>query len=266
MHKITVASAPLIDISAERNSGLKLQELVGAGTVGSHRGLLALATFEPGAVQQVHRLNSAGQVAYLLSGRAEFLTPDGIVAIGPGDTIYAKKGEWHGFRNTSEEPSVFLFAYSPTPEYAKMGYEPFEGDVPSTQKSFDTLNGCRLSDLQTDTEVDGYVGLGVYWLAVAETVGTKDFLLGASTFEPGGLHAHHRHPGGDEYLFILEGGGEHLTVDGAIQLNAGELAYIPANEFHGYQNREGIFTKTIFGYFGPSNLEEAGNDVMEVKS
>jgi quercetin dioxygenase-like cupin family protein len=44
----------------------------------------------------------------------------------------------------------------------------------------------------------------------------------------------------------LEGGGEHLTPHGAISLSAGEIAYIPANEYHGFKNAEGILTRTLF--------------------
>jgi uncharacterized cupin superfamily protein len=38
------------------------------------------------------------------------------------------------------------------------------------------------------------------------------------------------HPHGDEFLYILDGGAENLTPDGAISLSAVEIAYIPANE------------------------------------
>ena len=87
--------------------------------------------------------------------------------------------------------------------------------------------------------------------------------MAPATFEPGGLHEHHRHPNGDEFLFILEGGGEHLTPGSAVRLDAGEIAYIPAGEYHGYRNKAGALTRTLFGYFGAGSLEEAGYEVRE---
>ena len=122
----------------------------------------------------------------------------------------------------------------------------------------------RLRDLQGDATLDkdsGFIGLGVFWLITRETVGAENIVLGASTFEPGGVHQHHRHPNGDEILFIVEGGGKHLTPVGAVSLSAGEIAYIPANEYHGFDNPPGVLTKTLFGYFGPGNLAEAGYEV-----
>jgi quercetin dioxygenase-like cupin family protein len=88
-------------------------------------------------------------------------------------------------------------------------------------------------------------------------------LLGASTFEPGGVHQHHRHPNGDEILFIVDGGGKHLTPEEPVSLSAGEIAYIPANEYHGFANPPGVLTKTLFAYFGAGSLSEAGYEVRK---
>ena len=266
MKKNQIATAPIIDAHNENSKGLVLKELIGKSTVGSHRGLLALATFSVNGSQNLYRLANANHVAYLLSGEADYLTETGPVALGPGDTVYAPKGDWHGFRNKGSQEAVFIFMYSPVSDYGALSYEAYQGILPQASAQIPSIRRARLSEMQGDAALNedaGFIGLGVYWLAVAETVGTTDFLLGASTFEPGGLHEHHRHPNGDEFLFILEGGGAHLTPHGSVPLGAGEIAFIPANEYHGYQNREGVLTKTLFGYFGPANLEQAGYEVRE---
>jgi quercetin dioxygenase-like cupin family protein len=125
----------------------------------------------------------------------------------------------------------------------------------------------RLRDLQGDASLNqeaGLIGLGVFWLITRETVGAENILLGASTFEPGGVHQHHRHPDGDEILFIIDGGGKHLTPEESVSLSAGEIAYIPANEYHGFDNPPGVLTKTLFGYFGVAgSLSEAGYEVRK---
>jgi quercetin dioxygenase-like cupin family protein len=190
------------------------------------------------------------------------LTKNGPVPINSGDATFVPKNIWHGFRNTGTEKAVLVSIYSPAAQPSDAGYESYSGNLDTSEPA--KVAKVSLADLQGDTALDkdaGFVGLGVFWLATRDTVGTNDFLLGASTFEPGGLHEHHRHPNGDEFLFIIEGGGDHLTPDGAVSLSAGEIAYIPANEYHGYQNRKGVLTKTLFGYFGPATLEEAGYEV-----
>lgn len=259
MQKVTIADAPVLPQGNPDLTAASVQELISRRTVGSERGSLFITTFEPGGSHVLHRHTSSAQISYLLRGTGEHLTENGPVPLKAGDVTFAAKGEWHGFRNVGSEPAVLVSLYSPAADLASTGYETYEGEARGTGTPH--VPKASLAELQGDAELDegaGFIGLGVFWLATRDTLGTDDFLLGASTFEPGGVHEFHRHPNGDEILFILEGGGEHLTVDEAIPLSAGEIAYIPANEYHGFRNPEGVLTKTLFGYFGPATLEEAG--------
>ena len=127
MKKNQIATAPIIDAHNENSTGLVLKELIGKSTVGSHRGLLALATFSVNGSQNLYRLANANHVAYLLSGEADYLTETGPVALGPGDTVYAPKGDWHGFRNKGSQEAVFIFMYSPVSDYGALSYEAYQG-------------------------------------------------------------------------------------------------------------------------------------------
>lgn len=262
MIKVSLAKVPAVRDPHPDLSGVSVKSLINRASVGSNRGMLSVAEFDLGGSHKLHRHASAAQISYLLSGEGEHLTANGPVALKAGDAVLAQKNEWHGFRNTGDEPAVLVSLYSPAADPSEPGYESYEGEIGGSRRP--EVRKVSLSDLQGDAALDedaGFIGLGVFWLATKDTVGAEFFLLGASTFEPGGLHEHHRHPNGDEFLFILEGGGEHLTPDGAVPLSAGEIAYIPANEFHGFKNPEGVLTKTLFGYFGPGTLEEAGYEV-----
>lgn len=264
MKKVTLAEAPALPQTQPDLKGASVQELISHRTVGSQRGSLFITTFTPGGNHVLHRHTTSGQISYLLHGVGEHLTENGPVPLSAGDVTFARKGEWHGFRNVGDEPAVLVSLYSPAGDLASTGYETYKGEVQASGTPH--VSKASLSDLQGDAALDegaGFVGLGVFWLATRDTLGTDGFLLGASTFEPGGVHEFHRHPNGDEILFILEGGGEHLTLDEAIPLSAGEIAYIPANEYHGFRNAEGVLTKTLFGYFGPATLDEAGYEVWE---
>ncbi|WP_051383195.1 cupin domain-containing protein [Bradyrhizobium sp. WSM3983] len=264
MKKISVSAAPALTDLHPDLTGAAVRMLINADTVGSHRGMLSIAEFQPGGQHKLHRHPNADQISYLLSGEGEHLTANGPVPVKAGDTTHASRNEWHGFRNTGSGNAVLVSVYSPAATSGDTGYESYAGEIDRSREP--QVAKTSLSKLQGDAALDadaGFIGLGVFWLATKDTIGSKGFLLGASTFEPGGLHEHHRHPNGDEFLFILEGGGEHLTPDGAVPLVAGEIAYIPAGEYHGYKNKEGVLTKTLFGYFGPGNLEEAGYEVRD---
>ncbi|MFY0579771.1 cupin domain-containing protein [Cystobacter fuscus] len=80
---------------------------------------------------------------------------------------------------------------------------------------------------------------------------------------PGGSHQLHRHPHADEFFLVLQGGGEHLTKDGPVRLNPGDLAYIPAGEWHGFQTDPGVTTRTVYGYLGAGSLAQAGYELLE---
>ena len=262
MQKVSIA-----DISPEPTvhpdlSGGVVRNLINRNTVGSQRGMLGVTDFAPGGGHKLHRHPVSEQISFLLRGSALHLTENGPVKFETGDVIYVPPNEWHGFRNAGTEPATLVSLYSRAGSPSEPGYESYRGEARSDREP--TVKKVSLSTLRGDAALDesaGFFGLGVYWLATRETVGAEDAVLGASTFEPGGVHEHHRHPNGDEILFILEGGGEHLTPDGAVPLSAGEIAYIPANEYHGFRNKPGVLTRTLFGYFGVGSLNEAGYEV-----
>jgi quercetin dioxygenase-like cupin family protein len=264
MQKVILADLHSVTDAHPDLNGVSVKTIISRDTVGAHRGMLSIAEFARGGGHKLHRHDASGQISYLLAGRGEHLTENGPVAIRAGDATYVPKNTWHGFRNTGTEKAVLLSLYSPVATLADAGYETYVGEIDGSRPA--QVAKSSLAALQGDAALDqdaGFIGLGVFWLATRDTVGTDDFLLGASTFEPGGMHEHHRHAHGDEFLFILEGGGDHLTPDGAVPLSAGEVAYMPANEYHGFKNKEGVLTRTLFGYFGPATLTEAGYEVRE---
>jgi len=264
MQKVKIADIPLVGSTHPDLTGVSVRDVINRNTVGAHRGMLSIAEFAPQGFHKLHRHGASSQISYLLSGKGEHLTENGPIAIKAGDATYVPQNTWHGFRNTGLGNAVLLSIYSPAAHLSDAGYETFHGAIDTSKPAQVPMSS--LSQMQGDAALDadsGFVGLGVFWLATRATVGSNDFLLGASTFEPGGLHEHHRHPRGDEFLYILEGGGEHLTPDGAVRLSAGEIAYIPANEYHGFKNPAGVLTRTLFGYFGPATLAEAGYEVRE---
>jgi quercetin dioxygenase-like cupin family protein len=273
MRKVSVKDTPPDAKTHPDLSGVRVLSLITSATVGSQRGMLSIAEFAPGGAHKLHRHPNCEQATFLLTGKGEHLTQQGSVRQETGDAIYIAKGEWHGFRNTGIDVATLVTLHS-VGALPEAGYESFRlrqgyvGQVSGVIESEGEARAkvVRLRDLQGDASLDrdsGFIGLGVFWLITRETVGANSILLGASTFEPGGVHEHHRHPNGDEFLFIVEGGGKHLTPNEAVSLSTGEIAYIPANEYHGFDNPPGVLTKTLFGYFGPASLAEAGYEVRK---
>lgn len=93
---------------------------------------------------------------------------------------------------------------------------------------------------------------------------TGSFTLGMGTFAPGtGRHALHRHAHAEEIFYVWEGAGVHLTGDGGeFPLSAGQLAFVPRNEWHGFHNTGRTTVRAFFGYLGVGSRADAGYEVM----
>ena len=259
MKKITLAQVPGVPDTNPDVRGAVVKTVISRDTVGAPHGYLSIVEFAPAGEHRLHRHSAADQITYVISGNAQHLTKNGPVPVAAGDAVYIRKHEWHGFRNAGAEKAILLSIHSPITRITDSGYETYNAGLDTSVSP--TVAKTSLSSIQADAALDkdaGFFGIDVFWLATRDTVGSRDFLLGASTFQPGGFHNPHRHPRGDKFLYILEGGGEHFTSDGAVSLSAGEIAYIPANEYHGFRSSDGVRTKTLFSYFGAATLKEAG--------
>lgn len=94
--------------------------------------------------------------------------------------------------------------------------------------------------------------------------GAGSFTLGMGTFAPGaGRHALHRHAHAEEIFYVWEGAGVQLTGDGGeFPLSAGQLAFIPRNEWHGFHNTGRATVRAFFGYLGVGSRADAGYEVL----
>jgi quercetin dioxygenase-like cupin family protein len=110
-------------------------------------------------------------------------------------------------------------------------------------------------------DTGGFTDMGVRWLVTSETVGSSKLVVATSVFTPSGEHGAHRHPHADEFFLVIEGGGEHLSPQGPIGMEVGDLVLVPAGEWHGYRTAGGTATTSIYGYLGAGSLQQAGYEL-----
>lgn len=108
-------------------------------------------------------------------------------------------------------------------------------------------------------DTGGFTDMGVRWLATADTVGSTDLVVATSTFRADGEHGFHRHPNADEFFLVTSGGGEHLSPEGPIRMEVGDLVHVPAGEWHGFRTT-GV-TTAVYGYLGAGSLSLAGYEL-----
>ncbi len=133
--------------------------------------------------------------------------------------------------------------------------------VGSTARSF-SLD--EMTDKAAHNPALGFHHMTARMLIDAGNGGCRSFTLGMGTFAAGrGCHALHRHAHAEEVFYVWEGAGVHLTGDGAEHpLSAGELAFVPRNEWHGFKNTGSTQVRALFGYLGVGARADAGYEVM----
>ncbi len=87
--------------------------------------LMGLGTFAPGGgCHDLHRHPNAEEFFYVWQGGGVHLGPDGSPhPVGAGDLVYVRRGEGHGFRNTTDRPALAIFGYFGVGSLGEAGYE-----------------------------------------------------------------------------------------------------------------------------------------------
>lgn len=96
-----------------RIGGLELEFLHSKETTGNSLDIFRM-TVQPKARMPVsHYHESWDEVVYGLSGTLHFSVDGNDVGVGPGDSLFIKRGVVHGFSNKTEEPATCLSVLTP---------------------------------------------------------------------------------------------------------------------------------------------------------
>jgi quercetin dioxygenase-like cupin family protein len=105
---------------------------------------------------------------------------------------------------------------------------------------------------------DGWIDMDVRWLVTSKNVGSEHSVFGLTIFPPGAKHDIHRHPNAEEVEYIVSGSGVAQVGDENVEIAAGELVFVPTNEYHGFHNTSDGETVMVWTYAPAASLEEAG--------
>jgi len=77
----------------------------------------------PSARHERHRHPDADEFFIVLSGKGVIYTDDGDEPAVEGDVVFTRRGEWHGFNNTSDADVTLVWGWSGAGSLAAAGYE-----------------------------------------------------------------------------------------------------------------------------------------------
>ncbi|HEX9644186.1 MAG TPA: cupin domain-containing protein [Acidimicrobiia bacterium] len=101
-----------------------VQFLITEDNAGSEEVVFGRTVFRPGSKHEWHRHENAEEVQFLLSGEGIVLDGDAEIPVVEGDVVFTPKGQWHGFRNTSDvEDAVVIWLWAGAGSRDAAGYE-----------------------------------------------------------------------------------------------------------------------------------------------
>ena len=105
--------------------GMTVQFLIDGLNGGSEHLVFGRARFAPGQSEhQWHRHENAEEFAYITKGEGIVLDGDNEIPVKAGDIAFHKKGEWHGFRNTSDTVEAeMIWGWAGAASKSEAGYE-----------------------------------------------------------------------------------------------------------------------------------------------
>ena len=112
---------------------------------------------------------------------------------------------------------------------------------------------------------EGWINMKVQFLISEATAGSTETVVGRTIFPPGGSsHELHRHPDGDEFVYVVRGEGIILHGDEEIPARAGHMAFHPKGVWHGFRNTSDTEeTELIWAWCGGASRDEVGYEVRK---
>jgi quercetin dioxygenase-like cupin family protein len=222
-------------------------------------GMVEIIDLEPGASIPLHRHGNVEEASIVIDGDATLLTADGEQDAPVGTVFFSPPGVWHGLR-AGDGPVRLFTALAGVADPAELDHEDADGEVSGPAPA--TVLREDAEDIRLDDASQGFYKLNARWLVSGETLGSSQVCLGSNAFDAEvGLHTLHRHPGAEEFLYIVTGAGANYAPDSETPIGAGEISTMPAGEWHGFRNAGSEQVTGIFGYFGASSLEDGGYEL-----
>ena len=102
---------------------MKVQWLLSGERGGATQVVFGRTVMAPGSAHEWHRHPKAEEFIYLHEGAGLVLNGEEQLSAREGDVWLSRKGEWHGFRNTSAEEVVLIWGWAGAATREAAGYE-----------------------------------------------------------------------------------------------------------------------------------------------
>jgi quercetin dioxygenase-like cupin family protein len=243
--------------------GVSARWMISSDLGGARHGIVGELELAPGAAEPLHRHSGADEAAFVLSGSAIAVGADGEYPAPAGALILASRHVWHAIR-AGDEPVRVLLIYGGESDLTALDVE-LAGDDASGEPPRVIDSSALTPRLNHNPEM-GFFNMAASFLVSEDGLSDAELVVGAAQYgtpDPVGGHALHRHPVAEEFLYIRDGRASHLMEEGTLPMEPGDIAFIPAGEWHGIWHEAPAATQSVFGYLGLTSLAAGGYELPE---
>jgi quercetin dioxygenase-like cupin family protein len=229
----------------------RLRWLISRETCNSPAAKVGLMELSPGARIDLGTESGAEQIVVVLGGSGTFTTPAGDAEAAFGSALYLPAGSSSTLRVGDRTlRAIVVHAGSP----AENDYL----DRVTGAGSPAVVNVADFEEMAVHEPALGLFHVHGLWAISDQSLGSRNIVLSQGRFPPGGSHELHAHRNADEWVYVYEGEGLHLMEGAEVKQKAGEMIFIPRNEWHGLKTSGEHTTRIFSGYIGANTVEKTG--------
>lgn len=123
MEKRSVQEVAEVVMDQHDQRDLRVRNVLNDKGSGPSQIVLVVTEFPPGKSHLLHRHPYCDQVAYVLNGTMLHLSREGSERVTEGDVQFIEKGEWHGYKNDTDESATIIVIFGGIGSLEEAGYE-----------------------------------------------------------------------------------------------------------------------------------------------
>lgn len=261
-YKVNVDDAPFSDggPSQEGWIDMRVQFLIDAAHGGAEHIVFGRTLFAPGSTHRRHAHPQGEEFEFLTAGQGLALRAEGDILVGADDAWFTPKGGTHGFANTGDVDVEVIWGWAGAGSRDGVGYQRLEDLPPGGGETF-KVSLAETPQTEGGPPQEGGIKMRVQWLISQQRGGATEVVFGRTVMPPGAAHEWHRHPGAEEFIYLLEGSGTVLNDDDEVPARRGDVWLSPVGTWHGFRNTSDAAVVLFWGWAGAGSRAAAGYEV-----
>ena len=258
MYKTNTAQVP-----GDRKNGQETWWLLHESVGPKANGVLAVSQHDAGFAAMPSRHPKAEQGMLVLEGDGVILAAGEEHALAPGAVVFAPRGACYGLTAGSKGIKLLQIFGGVTNPLEAAQREEVADDVALAGPAVKITKAQDVAFQTFNNPDQGLYNMQATFHVSDQAAGSEFMAIGQSIFDdPRNSRPLHFHTHAPEFLFVLEGQGQHITENGEeILITKGDACITAVGEPHAFRFEAPDPARFLFGFLGVRNFEAAGTQL-----